>query len=339
MPTNKNAFLRFKILDQLLSESVAARYSMSDLTARCNEELKGKGFDSVSRRCLEKDLEFLQQEFGNIKRTRAGKSTIVSYESRSDSIFNQKVSQSERKLLQAVSHILGRIDGLSDFDFLKNLSHNEELDEPIISFETNSYLEKKELLPKLLGYIEMAQSLRVSYKSIDGSKSGEVNLLPRFLKQYNNRWFLFANVEDGKVLTFSLDQFKSIKPITKKIEPAKIRWADYFEDIVGVSKKDDDVVKKILFWASDKQSAYIRSKPIHSSQKEMKKAGKELREKYAVPADGHFFEISCIVNYELKRELSAAFGEILVLQPQSLSKAIHDSINEMNKRYACLMEK
>ena len=56
MPTNKNAFLRIKILDGLLSESVVRRYTMNDLTRLCNEQLEVSGERHVGRRCLEKDI-------------------------------------------------------------------------------------------------------------------------------------------------------------------------------------------------------------------------------------------------------------------------------------------
>lgn len=337
MPTNKNAFLRFKILDRLLSDSVIHHYTMDNLTELCNEHLKEYGM-AVSRRCLEKDLEFLQNEFGNIKRVRSGKHSIISYTDRADSIFNQKISPSERMLLHAIVGILGKMDGLESFEFFKKLSSDEnQKDDMIISFESNQDLEKRELLPELLTFIESKCPVKIDYRSIDGVKRGSVELLPRLLKQYNGRWFLFGNTDSSKLLSFSLEQLEKIEISKKKISPKEIDWSDFFGDMVGVTRKDNDDVQKILFWVSKKQSAYIKGKPLHSTQKELKSKSKELRKQFNLPSEGSFFEIDCIVNYELKRVLSSKFGELLVLEPMALRTEIAESMKEAVQRYDQLL--
>lgn len=337
MPTNKNAFLRFKILDRLLSDSVVHHYTMDNLTELCNEHLKEYGM-AVSRRCLEKDLEFLQNEFGNIKRVRSGKKSIISYTDRADSMFNQKISPSERKLLHAIVGILGKMDGLESFEFFEKLSAGEnKKDDMIISFESNQDLEKRELLPELLTFIESKCPVKIDYRSIDGVKRGSVELLPRLLKQYNGRWFLFGNTDSSKLLSFSLEQLENIEKSNKKISPKEIDWSDFFGDMIGVTRKDNDKVQKILFWVSKKQSAYIKGKPLHWTQKELRSKAKELRKQFNLPSEGSFFEIDCIVNYELKRVLSSKFGELLVLEPMALRTEIAESMKEAVQRYDQLL--
>lgn len=153
MPTNKNAFLRIKILDGLLSESGVRRYTMNDLTRLCNEQLEISGERQVGRRCLEKDIEFIQQQFGLIERERSGKSTILRYTNQTDSIFNQGISTSERKLLQAVSQTFGKMDGVEDFEVLNQLkSSANDQEQPIIIFEKNEDLSGRDLLPKLYAH-------------------------------------------------------------------------------------------------------------------------------------------------------------------------------------------
>lgn len=61
MPTNKNAYYRIKILDRLLSESVVRRYTTGDLTDKCNDELKEIGQSTVTRRCIEEDIQLLKK--------------------------------------------------------------------------------------------------------------------------------------------------------------------------------------------------------------------------------------------------------------------------------------
>ena len=66
MPKNKNAMTRYQILDELLSNRYH-NYSIGDLTDEVNRRLaemekapdkKGKTDKSVSRRCIELDIQY-----------------------------------------------------------------------------------------------------------------------------------------------------------------------------------------------------------------------------------------------------------------------------------------
>ena len=337
MPTNKNAFLRIKILDGLLSESVVRRYTMNDLTRLCNEQLEVSGERHVGRRCLEKDIEFIQQQFGLIERERSGKSTILRYTNQTDSIFNQGISTSERKLLQAVSRIVGQMDGIEGFEFFDRLKESfDNTNQPLIIFDRNEDLKNRDLLPKLINFIENKKAIKFEYHPIHNKKSNVVELYPQLLKQYNARWFLFGLAMDKKkILTFSLEQIENVHNSSKKFEPCNIDWNEYFDDMIGVTRKDGETTQEIIFWASKRECAYLEGKPIHSSQKLLKRSRTtELQKKYSVPEnDGKFFTIKCIVNFELKREMTSKFGERLVLEPESLRNEIIDDVKKMMDQY------
>lgn len=55
MPTNKNALIRYKHLDTLLSDR-HHYYDIGDLTELVNHMLYEDGFPEVTRRCIEKDI-------------------------------------------------------------------------------------------------------------------------------------------------------------------------------------------------------------------------------------------------------------------------------------------
>ena len=343
MPTNKNAFLRIKVLDGLLSESVVRRYTMNDLTRLCNEQLERSGERHVGRRCLEKDIEFIQQQFGLIERERSGKSTILRYTNQTDSIFNQGISTSEKKLLQAVSRIVGQMDGIEGFEFFDRLKESfDDTNQALIIFDRNEDLKNRDLLPKLINFIENKKAIKFEYHPIHNKKSNVVELYPQLLKQYNARWFLFGLAMDKKkILTFSLEQIENVQNSSKKFEPCNIDWNEYFDDMIGVTRKDGETTQEIIFWASKRECAYLEGKPIHSSQKLLKKSRTaELQKNYSVPEDdGKFFSIKCIVNFELKREMASKFGERIVLEPPSLRKEIINDVNTMLNRYRMITSK
>ena len=335
--------MRIKILDGLLSESVVRRYTMNDLTRLCNEQLEVSGERHVGRRCLEKDIEFIQQQFGLIERERSGKSTILRYTNQTDSIFNQGISTSEKKLLQAVSRIVGQMDGIEGFEFLDRLKESfDNTNQPLIIFDRNEDLKNRDLLPKLINFIENKKTIKFEYHPIHNKKSNVVELYPQLLKQYNARWFLFGLAMDKKkILTFSLEQIENVQNSSKKFEPCNIDWNEYFDDMIGVTRKDGETPQEIIFWASKRECAYLEGKPIHSSQKLLKKSRTaELQKNYSVPEDdGKFFSIKCIVNFELKREMASKFGERIVLEPPSLRKEIINDVNTMLNRYRMITSK
>ena len=335
--------MRIKILDGLLSESVVRRYTMNDLTRLCNEQLEISGERHVGRRCLEKDIEFIQQQFGLIERERSGKSTILRYTNQTDSIFNQGISTSEKKLLQAVSRIVGQMDGIEGFEFFDRLKESfDDTNQALIIFDRNEDLKNRDLLPKLINFIENKKAIKFEYHPIHNKKSNVVELYPQLLKQYNARWFLFGLAMDKKkILTFSLEQIENVQNSSKKFEPCNIDWNEYFDDMIGVTRKDGETPQEIIFWASKRECAYLEGKPIHSSQKLLKKSRTaELQKNYSVPEDdGKFFSIKCIVNFELKREMASKFGERIVLEPPSLRKEIINDVNTMLNRYRMITSK
>jgi predicted DNA-binding transcriptional regulator YafY len=343
MPTNKNAFSRIQILDGLLSESADRHYTMSQMVELYDKELMDSGKEPVVRRCIEKDLKFIQEGFGMIERTRSGKNMIIHYANRTDSIFNQKISSSELKLLQAVIRTVGQMDGLENFSFLGKLEEStEKPKQPSIIFEKNEFLSRRDLLPKLINFIERKKTIEIEYHPIHSKKTNKIELYPQLLKQYNARWFLFGLAMDKKkILTFSLEQLDDVKESSKKFEPSNIDWNEYFDDMIGVTRKDSETTQEIIFWASKRECTYLEGKPIHSSQKLLKRSRTtELQKKYSVPEnDGKFFTIKCIVNFELKREMTSKFGERLVLEPESLRNEIIDDIKTMLSRYRIITSK
>ena len=63
MPTNKNAVIRYRYLDELLSNR-NKRYSTAEIAEIVNEKLVRDGYAEVSLRCIQKDIKALEEEFG-----------------------------------------------------------------------------------------------------------------------------------------------------------------------------------------------------------------------------------------------------------------------------------
>lgn len=79
------------------------------------------GFPEVTRRCIEKDIVYLQEApfRAPIKRFKWNGKNCVAYKNSSFSIFKQEVSREERNLLREVLNTIGQFDGLDNFEWLE----------------------------------------------------------------------------------------------------------------------------------------------------------------------------------------------------------------------------
>ncbi len=339
MPTNKNALLRYKYLDRLLSDH-HHYYDIHDLTEEVNEMLCIEGLREVTQRCVEKDLVEMEGLFSApIERFSKNGKRCISYGKYSFSIFTQAMSREEINLLREVLSTIGQFDGLDNFHWLEDFKIGLGLEErkQIICFSNNPYLKNSNLLGTLFDNISNEVVVRLSYHTFSDDTIRSIDFHPYLLKQYNDRWFLLGAADiDMKILTFALDRIDSVESLPEKefIE-CREDLAERFENIVGVTFYEDRPIEHILFWVSDKSKNYIATKPIHGSQIQYQgeKEGK-YKELYPQFDGGAFFSIDCIHNYELIRELCSFGSDLIVLSPEKIRTKIKESLQNTISLYS-----
>jgi predicted DNA-binding transcriptional regulator YafY len=143
------------------------------------------------------------------------------------------------------------------------------------------------------------------------------------LKQYNGRWFLFGlNPEIGSpAWTLAIDRIIDMKEILIPfIENTEIDWKEYFEDMIGVTKPEGQKIQTITLHFYGKTRNYIKTKPIHGSQK-------------ANWIDSNTLEVrlEVIPNYELERLILSYADSVKVIQPiafiEVIKKRLQKSLN------------
>ena len=334
----KNAIMRYKILDTLLSNR-HRNYTITDLKDKVNEALILDGMEPVSRRCIEKDLNTLEcaPYEANIERVWINGFKYIRYEDGSFSIFTKKLSDDEENLLSEVLNTLGQFDGINNYEWLDGLKQRLNIKEHrrIIQFDSNPYLTNSNLLGCLFTAISNKLALSLKYHTFNSSEIKEVMVYPYLLKEYNKRWFLIAGAEDGAILTFAIDRIDSLEPMhhIEYIQPGE-DLEERFDDIVGVTLYKDKPIEDILIWVSRAQYPYITTKPLHGSQIDIKgEKFAELKEKYAALGEGHFIKLRCVVNYELQQLLMSMMDTIVILAPKSLSQELHQRIEDLKDKY------
>lgn len=340
MPETKNALIRYKYLDDLLSDR-HHYYSTREIWEKCCEKLVDNGYKDVTLRCIQEDIKFLEYApfYADLERFRKSGKLCVRYQKDGFSIFKKELSDEEASLLREVLATLGQFEGLDNFAWLDDFKIGLGLDErrQIISFSHNPYLHNSNLLAALFDDISNEVVVKLSYHTFADQTERSIDFHPYLLKQYNDRWFIIGAADsDGKILTFALDRIDNVEPQPeKKYIKCPDDINDRFEDIIGVTLYEDRPVEHIIFWVSDASKSYVETKPIHPSQTLYKgDKEKQLRREYANLTGGSFFSIDCIRNYELIRALYSFGKELVVLRSDNnIQDAIYQRICEMKENY------
>ena len=329
MAQNKSAVIRYKALDKCFSNSYKKFY-IQDLIDYCSAILTEHFAQEtkVSRRQIFDDMDFMKSEAGYdapLESFKDGRKAFYRYSDLDFSILKKPLNASELSTLNQALETLSRMNNLPGFDWVNSVQTKlqsglniEKQKRQIISFEDNEFLIGIEYLNSLYQYISNEQTLEIKYKSFTSENSNVYLISPYFLKQYNNRWFLFGwNHSDNYLQNLSLDRIENIEASDTKYIDNSINLDEYFEDIVGVSNdlSTESVIVKIELSANI--IPYIQSKPVHGSQF----------------LKGNILTLDVKINYELQ-SLILSYGENMkVLEPEILVDIIRNRVNKIKNLY------
>ena len=329
MANFKNGAYREVIIDRCLHNRRG--YSTQEIFDKCNDALERRGEDSISSlNTIRNDITAIANRWNVvIEELRSGREIKYRYEDPHFSIFNNPLNENEIAQLSEAVSLLHRFEGMPGFGWVEEMSAHIQKTvsanpEPVIGFDENKELKGMAFFTPLFKSIISKKAIKISYRSYKSNKNIEAIIHPYYLKEYNQRWFLFAyNVQYKSISNFALDRIESIKRTsTKYIPNTSIDFDSYFNDVVGVTVNPEEV-QTIKIWVDKEQVPYTISKPIHPSQ--------ELFEEHE---DGSaVISIKVIPNFELM-QLLLSFGErIKVLSPDSLREEILKKIEKNLENY------
>lgn len=338
MATNKNATIRYRALDKCFRD-FRHRYYIEDLIEKCEEELESFNFTAnVSRRQIFDDIRFMESMAGwsiPLDRLKDGKKTYYRYYEKDFTINEQPLTDEEAQQLETVILTLSRFRGLpcnewvdeviSNLEWRFNLKGNKE---NVVSFEQNQDLKGLDKLSDVLDVTSNHQVVEILYHNFkNGGRDIFFTVHPYYVKQFNNRWFLFGLDDKYRNIdTIALDRIvkMDVAEDIQFIPNNDIDFEHYFDDVVGVTIPDTGVEKEhIVLQFTKGRFPYVSSKPIHQSQE-------------IVSEEDCTVSIDVRPNNELVTQILSFGPDVEVLEPQSFREQIITKVKEYNKKYSLL---
>lgn len=337
MAITKNPLIRYKILDSCFRNPYK-KFSKEILLETLNEKLM-EIFDDESHciklRQMQDDIAFMKSAEGwsiELAEEFEGKKRIFRYEDLNFSINNAPLNEIELSEFQSAVQVLSQFEGMPQFEgiqeIIAKLKFDLKADDnklPFIGFETNQDLKGMEYFSELYNATQKQLPLQITYQDFKAIKPYTFTFHPYYLKQYNNRWFLFGLNEEAMKSDWNvaIDRIKAIEASNIKFIPnSTIDWQDYFSDIIGVSKPIDSEVEEIILHFNNITGKYMENKPIHETQRH-KWLNEETLE----------VRIKVIPNYELERLILSNGESAELIKPEYLREKIKKNIEKSRSLY------
>ena len=334
MAGNKKALIRYKILDNCF-RNPGKKYFIEDLINEIETVLLelNPNSDGISRRQIFEDIAFMESREGwriELDKKREGKKIYYRYVNPEFSINNMPLTDIEINHIQSAIDVLSHFTGMPQFDWVNEIIPKlqqgiSKSDTAVMEFDHNPYLKGIKFLAVIHAAIIYKKVLKIKYQPFQNETPQIITIHPYFIKQFNNRWFLFGfNPDNGKKdWNLAIDRIADIKETTEKyLRNKEINWKDYFEDIIGVTKIENRAVEEIVLHFYGNTGNYIETKPLHGSQKAkwIKVGSLEVK-------------LSIILNYEFESLILSFADSVKVVSPKHLRAIIKKRVKQANEYY------
>lgn len=337
MSTNKAALIRYKTIDHCLRQT-HRKWTLSDLIERVSDALyEFEGIHSgVCKRTIQSDIQVMRSnKLGYQAPIVVLKRKYYTYEDANYSISNSPLTPYDMEKMKEAVDILKHLNGFAHFEEMSdmivrlesNMAKQEPEAAPSIQLESNNLLKGLHWISQLHRAIREKIPLLITYQSFKSTQAIEAVYYPYLLKEYRNRWFLIAKPKKGSaLLTLALDRISDVAEMAKSdFRPYEgVSFDRYYADTIGVSKSERDRGQRVILKVDARNTPYIETKPLHSSQVILDK-----------DAQGNStIRLDVVLNFELEREI-LGFGECIeVLSPIRFRNRIASRLARAQRQYA-----
>lgn len=322
MPLNKEASLRYYIIDRLLQKGYP---SMEDIQNACESEL-GKW---VSASTIQKDIKALKED------EVLGFLAPIRFSKKHNGYFYNKEGYSIRKLhlnreqSQAFETLIDLIKSFGDSNLKQTLQQSIERilidskalllkEEQILLPEFNP-LSNFKILEKLIECIVHQTVILIEHHSYTKKKTSKITLHPYFIKQIQTNWYIIGYSEKHKdIRHFAINRISEvITSDTPYKSTNKVELQEKYNQMVGcyaflhIGSILDAHPEYITFKTASISSSFLEEMPLHPSQKKIKQTQRET-----------YFTIEVIPTKELMYEFIRLSDRIEVIEPKTIRKEL-----------------
>lgn len=335
MPKNKDAYTRYRIIDEALRNKQKPFPTIEELTYRC-EQILGK---RISASSIQKDLYAMRYDEG------LGFEAPVEYHKSYKGYYYKDPNFSISKIplhqddLYALEFAAGMLRQFRDFPILRQFDttihrlleavqisrnlYGEEISN-IIQVERSASSKGNNYLEFFLQCILDRKEVQFNYFNYSKGRSSQHTLHPYLVREYRNRWYVTGySPTHSAILTFGLDRISETKTQGKSFRIIdSFNGKKFFHHSFGITV-NDLIPQKIELSFTPVEGHYIKAQPLHHTQKVVKDTAKECR-----------ISIHVILSHELKMQLLSYGDSVKIIKPLSLREEVLETIRKALKQYS-----
>ncbi|MEO9885564.1 MAG: WYL domain-containing transcriptional regulator [Balneola sp.] len=333
MPKNKDAYSRYRIIDQILRQRPFVK--TSELAEICAERL---GLDSISGSTIQKDIRDLREDtvlqiYAPIQYSHSEKAHY--YPDDVDEIFpaielsDQEISallfygkvQNQYRQYGIFSDIIEAIDKVLEAANVRKQYRKISIDRPLVQTEKIPPLKGSELLIKIIQGMKSEKKIRFEYHKFASEKKERI-ISPYLLKEDKHMWYLIGLLEGkDQVTTFAVDRMSNVRIVNESMKRINFNPKNHFKHSLGITVPIENPIEITLSFTPF-QGNYLKSLPIHESQKIILDDDKE-------------FQVSLLVHptYEFYSKILGYGNSVKVISPEAAKEEIKKRLVEALDHY------
>ena len=294
---SKKKFLhRYKTIINFLKINKYA--SFEEIEKRLESNLLDQGHtDGYSLRTFQRDMKDMEEIYDiTIKYDRSRKGYYI------ESLQPDWASQ---RLMEA-------------FDVMNIIQAGSEFGN-IIDFEKHTSTGTDNLFG-IIHAIKNRHRLQFDHQSFWQDRSSLRIVDPYGVKEYKRRWYLVAkDSKDGRIKTFGLDRISNLGYTHETFTyPKNFSIQQLFQDAYGIILGDEgQSAEEVILSFTPEQGKYIKSLPLHSSQRALIDNDKEYR-----------VSLTVYTTFDLEMDIRAWGDKVTVLAPGHLRQDIKEALSE-----------
>jgi predicted DNA-binding transcriptional regulator YafY len=185
---------------------------------------------------------------------------------------------------------------------------------PFVQWESRRPMGTEWLQP-LLRAVQLRRQVTFQYHKFWDAVPTARTVSPLLLKEFKGRWYLLAHDPARHGLRcFGLDRMQGLRATTHSFEPpADFEPTTYYAHSFGIIRPDHEAPAEIILALEPTQGQYLKTFPLHPSQRVLVDTDAELR-----------IQLTVYNTHDLLMELLSLGDQVQVVAPAALRSQVLD---------------